>query len=130
MKVGCLGDIVFEVSAGVIKTVRDVSISGSANYQKHQRHLDKELLEFVGSESDSITLSVRISKQLGVDPIKELEKISKYIKEGKSVLLTLGTRSYGKWVITKHKTKYEFFDKYGNVICADTTLTLSEYVKG
>lgn len=132
MKVGCLGDIVFEVSDGEIKTIRDASWSGSVSISTHQRHLDNALQEFVGINSDSFEFKIRVSMFLGSDPLKEIEKLLDYERSGTAVQLTIGKTSYGKyrWLISKHKITLEHFDKAGNLVGADITVSLTEYTKG
>ena len=131
MKIGCLGDIAFEVSDSIIKTIRDMSWSGSASIQTHQRHLGKALPEFVGVNSDAIEFKIRVSKYLGADPNTEIDKLTAYARSGTTVPLTIGTKTYGKyrWLISKHKTTLEHFDKRGNLITADITVSLTEYAK-
>ena len=132
MKIGCLGDVVFEVSDDEIKTIRDVSWSGSASISTHQAHLSKAVTEFVGADPDNIEFKMRVSQYLGSDPLKEIETISKYEKEGVTVPLTIGKKSYGeyRWLIKKHKITFEHYDKAGNLVSADITISLTEYTKG
>lgn len=131
MIVGCLGDIVFEMSSDVIKTIDKVSWSGSVKIQTHSRHLGNALTEFVGVEPDQISFSMLLSKYLGVDPQAEISKIFEYERSGKALPLTLGTKGYGKyrWLIKSHKAELERFDKYGNVTQARVTINLTEYIK-
>ena len=48
-KIGCLGDIPFEVSSNKIQTPKNMKWSGSARYATHQRHGGDALTEFVGN---------------------------------------------------------------------------------
>lgn len=131
MKIGCLGEIAFEVSDSTIKTLRDVSWSGSASISTHQRHLGKGLAEFVGADPDSIDFKIRVSKYLGADPLADIAKIGQYEKNGTAVPLTIGTKTYGeyRWLIKKHKITLEYFDAKGDLTSADISLTLTEYAK-
>ena len=131
MQIGCLGNITFEVSDSVLKTIRGASWSGSANIQSHARHLDVALPEFVGVEPDSFTFSIRISKNLGADPVKDIEKIIEYERNGIALFLTIGTISYGsyKWLIQKHKITFEQYERNGDLSGVDISITLKEYPK-
>lgn len=129
MKVGCLGDLVFEVSDTVIKTIRDASRSGSATIQTHQRHLMKPLPEFTGADADSFDFKIRFSAYLGADPNAELERLWSHMTNGVVLPLTIGTKSYGDWLIKKLKTTMEYYDRRGNLTSADVTVTLTEYIK-
>lgn len=132
MKIGCLGDIAFEVSTKTLQTIRDASWGGSASISTHQRHLSNALQEFVGDDPDSFTFNIRISAYLGSDPLKEINKIFDYERKGKVLQLIIGSKVYGKfrWLIKKHKVTMENFDKFGNLIGADISITLTEYTKG
>lgn len=131
MLIGCLGNIPFEVSTRAIKTIRDAAWSGSASIQTHQRHLDNALQEFVGIDPDSFTFNIRISDYLGSSALSEISKIFDYERNGTAVPLVIGSKGYGKyrWLIKKHKVTLEYYDKYGNLIGADISITLTEYTK-
>lgn len=129
-QVGCLGDIVFAVSSEAIETVDNFVWSGSAQYASHKLHLGNELLEFTGTNADSISFSVFLATYLGVDPQKEINKIWDYERKGKLLPLIMGDKGYGKyrWVITSHKSQLKF-DGKGNALDMDVSLTLSAYVR-
>lgn len=131
MRIGCLGDVAFEVSASIIKTIDSVVWSGSANIQTHQRHLDNSLQEFVGIDPDAITFTITLSKYLGADPLTDIVKIFDYERGGIAVPLTIGNKAYGKymWLVKNHKTKMEHYDREGNCISAKVDVTLTEYTK-
>ena len=132
MQVGCLGSIAFQVSDSVIKTIREVSWSGSASISTHSVHLGNSLQEFVGIEPDSIDFKMQVSKFLGADPMEDINALFSYERSGTPVSLTIGTKTYGKynWLIKKHKVSLEHYDKCGNLIQADITVSLTEYTKG
>ena len=75
--VGCLGDIVFTVSDRTIKTIDNVTWSGSARYATHQRHGTHALTEFTGLDPDKMSFDIVLSAYLGVDPITEVVKLWK-----------------------------------------------------
>ena len=131
MKIGSLGDIVFEVSENTIRTIRDASWSGSASVQMHDRHLDSALAEFTGSNADTFTFSITVSKYLGADPADTLSKIAKCEQSGTTLTLMLGTTKYGRyrWLISKHTTTLNHYDKTGNLVGVDIKITLTEYTK-
>ncbi len=131
MKIGCLGDIVFEVSNEVIKTIRDISWSGSVSIAPHSLHLGNTLQEFTGTNADSFDFKFRVSSFAGANPISEIEKLCKYERSGKPVSLIIGSKAYGRyrWLIQKHKITFEHYDRSGNLIDADISVSLIEYLK-
>ncbi len=130
-QVGCLGDIVFQVSADAIKTINNVVWSGSARYSEHKRHLSNTLTEFTGLEADTISFEMVLSLYLGVDPMEDIEKIWAYERSGKALSLVIGEKSIGKfkWTIKSHKVQMETFDGKGNITGARVSVELLEYVK-
>jgi hypothetical protein len=130
-KVGCLGDIIFTVSDDAIKTFRDASLSGSVQIAGHKRHLGTTLQEFTGIDPDAFSFSIRLSKYLGTDPHVEINKIINYERTGYTLPLIVGESRIGsyRWLIEKHKIVLEGHDKSGNLVTADVTISLTEYVK-
>lgn len=131
MVLGCLGDIVFEVSDETIRTLTNFKWQGSTKYQTHTRHGTDSLTEFVSIEPDKISFDITISSLLGVNPQKEIEDIFKYERQHLSLPLVLGEKSYGKyrWVIQSHTVKQEHSDGHGNCIHAVVSLSLLEYLR-
>jgi len=131
MQVGCLGDIIFQVSSNTIKTINRVEWSGSARYSEHQRHLTNALTEFTGLNPDTISFEMVLSVYLGVDPMAELTKLWEYERSGKAVTLVIGEKVYGKyrWTVKSHKIKFETYDKKGNMTGATVAVDLLEYLK-
>ena len=131
MVVGCLGDIVFQVSEETVETLQDVEWSGEARYTVHQRHLQNALTEFTGIEPDKISFSMQLTPLLGADIIGELVKIWTYERSGEALQLLLGEHGYGKyrWNILKHSAKYEESDVWGNPLLAVVDVELQEYLR-
>lgn len=130
MKIGCLGEIIFEVSDKVVKTLQSATWGGSVSIHTHERHLDNSLQEFVSIDPDSFTFAMQLSAYLGVNPQEELNKIWNYERGGIAVSLTIGTKGYGKsrWLIKNHKIKMENYDKDGDLTSATVNVTLTEYI--
>ena len=130
-QVGALGDIVFQVSADAIKTINNVVWSGSARYAENKRHLGNTVVEFTGSEADTLSFDMVLSLYLGVDPMEDIQKIKAHERAGTALPLVLGERSIGsyKWVIKSHKVQMETFDGHGNVTGATVSVELLEYAK-
>lgn len=130
-QVGCLGDVVFEVSSGVVKTIYNATWSGSARYSEHKRHMTNALTEFTGIDPDTISFDMDLSAYLGVEPMTELAKIWEYERSGEAVPLIIGEKAYGKykWTIKSHKIKMQTFDKKGNLTGVKVSIDLLEYLK-
>ena len=130
-QIGVLGEIIFEVSDSVIKTIKDMKWSGSAKYATHMRVGTNALTEFVALEPDKLSFSILLSKNLGVEPHEELNKLWKYERSGEAVPLTIGEKGYGKyrWNVISHEAKNFRYDGSGNVIEMTVSVSLQEYLK-
>ncbi len=130
--VGCLGDVIFTVSRSVVRTLDNMTWSGSARYATHERHLTHALTEFTGLDPDKITFDILLSADLGVDPIAEVVKLWNIERSGRAVPLTVGTKGYGKyrWNIVKHEMKMKTFYGNGDVHTATVSVSLQEYLGG
>ena len=130
MVVGKLGDIVFEVSDDTVKTLDNMSWSGSARYATHQRHLYHAKTEYTGMNPDQIQFDIILSAYLGVNPQETINLIWKYERDGTPVGLAVGHKGYGKyrWTITKHTIKQKYFDGEGDLTHCTVSVSLQEYV--
>ena len=129
--IGALGDIVFEVSSAVVRTIADAEWQGNARYATHQRHLGNALTEFTGLDPDEMSFDIELSAYLGVNPMEEMVKLWTYQREGTPVPLTIGEHAYGKyrWSIVSHEMKLKAFDPEGTVILATVSVSLQEYLR-
>ena len=130
--IGCLGDIIFEVSEATVRTLDNMVWSGSARYAVHERHLTHALTEFTGLDPDKITFDITLTSELGVDPVTEVVKIWNIERSGQAVPLTIGTKCYGKyrWNITKHEMKMTAHYGNGDIRTATISVSLQEYLGG
>lgn len=131
MQIGCLGDIAFKVSSDMVRTISNVTWSGSANYNTHARHLTDSLTEFTGLAPDEMTFEIVLSAFLGVDPMADLVKIWEYERKGQVLPLVIGSKAYGKyrWVIKSHKVTMQTFSGNGDLMAAKVSISLLEYIK-
>lgn len=131
MVVGCLGDIPFLASEEAVRTVENMTWSGSARYSVHNRHLDDALTEFEGRDPDQITFDITLSADLGVDPMEEISRLFEYERSGETLPLVLGEHFYGKyrWSLIKHSAALKTFYINGDVHTAVVSVSLQEYLR-
>lgn len=129
--IGTLGDVVFSVSRETVRTFDGLKWESGAKYAEHDRHLKDVLLEFTGTDADTISFTMTLSVFLGVNPITEITKILNAERTGKVMRLVIGSKAYGKdkWVITKSSKDLERFDNKGNLIVAKVSVSLMAYVR-
>lgn len=127
--IGALGDIVFSVSKNAIKTFNNLKWDSTVKYATHERHLQDELLEFMGPAADTISFDMYLSVFLGVDPLHEMVKLLNAERKGEVMRLVIGTKAYGKnkWVITGTGKALEKFDNRGRLISSKISVSLKAY---
>ena len=130
-KIGCLGDIVFEVSRETFRTLDKFKWSGSARHSVHQRHGGNALTEFTGLDPDQIAFTIYFTPELGTEPMQEIWALWRLMRSGKTLPLTIGTHAYGRyrWTITSMEIDAQYFDVNGDIYYAAVSLKLQEYLK-
>ncbi len=127
--IGTWGSLVFSVKQDEIKTFDKLKWEVGAKYTTHTRHLQAPLLEFTGTDVESISFSMFLSISFGINPRTDINKLVKSVQEGEYHRLVLGTDNYGKWVIEKISTTMEQVDNYGNLIAATVSVTMKSYAE-
>ena len=127
--IGCWGDITFAVSRNEVKTFTGLKWDSGAKFSTHDRHLKEPLLEFTGTDVESMTFTMFFSAFLGVNPIAEVSKMLKAMRRGEVHRLVIGPKAYGtnKWVITKLSNSLNRYDNRGNLLVAKVSVTMKSY---
>lgn len=127
--IGTWGDITFAVSRNQIKTFDGLKWDSGAKYSTHDRHLKEPILEFTGTDVESMTFTMFFSAFLGVNPIAEVSKMLKAMRRGEVHRLVIGPKAYGtnKWVITKLSNSLNRYDNRGNLLVAKVSVTMKSY---
>ena len=127
--IGTWGDITFAVSRNQIKTFDGLKWDSGAKYSTHDRHLKEPLLEFTGTDVESMTFTMFFSAFLGVNPIAEVSNLLKAMRRGEVHRLVIGPKAYGtnKWVITKLSNSLPRYDNRGNLLVAKVSVTMKSY---
>lgn len=134
--IGSLGlppnQVVFEVSAETVRTLDNFQWSGSARYGVHQRHAGNALTEFGGLDPDQIAFDIAFLPELGTDPMAEIWRLWRLMRNGTTLPLTIGSHAYGRyrWTITSMNIKARYFDRNGDIYYAVVSLKLQEYLRG
>lgn len=127
--IGTLGNIVFEVAEGNVKTFRDLSFTHSANYTEHKILGRTGLVEFTGLNAMTCSLKIDLNASLGVNTEQELEALAEILTEHESVDFVLDGQPIGsgQWIIENMTTTANMIDNKGAIISATVSLTLKEY---
>ncbi len=119
------------VSSNAVQTITNAKWSGSAKYAAHQRHAGDSLTEFVGNNPDKFSFDMVLSAYLGVNPMRMVDKIVTYMREGRTLPLVIGDKAFGRyrWTITNHNIKIQNTDGSGNILSVTVTVSLQEYAR-
>lgn len=75
-KIGSLGPVVFVVAEGAIRTIDEFKRRSSSRWAQHDIIGKKPKKEFLGPGADSVSFSVHFSAALGLNPRKELDRLT------------------------------------------------------
>ena len=104
--IGNWGDFTFYVSADQIKTFDSLKWDSAAKYSTHDRHLREPLLEFTGTDVETITFTMFFSVFLGVNPIKEIASLLQAMRRVRRMSLALRSMVSVTWRFTGWRGRY------------------------
>lgn len=125
-----LGDFIFEVSEQNVRTFTNLKFQNSATFTEHKILGRKGLLEFTGLNASSCSLDIHLEASL----IDDLQEVINYfyeaMNEGNALLFMLGSDVMGEglWVIEGLDESYSVINNRGEVLSADLSLKLKEYI--
>ncbi len=125
-----LGDYEFEVSVYNLATFTDLKFTNSAQYQEHKIIGRKGLLEFTGLNASTCSLNIHLEYGLAEDLYGTIDYFYQAMNDGEALLFMLGNDVMGEgfWVIESMNESYQEISARGDVIVADLSLTMKEYL--
>lgn len=127
MRVGSLGDIVFEVSTpGRMVTPTDFKRDRKARFAEHQVVGALPRLEFLAPELATISLNIRLRADMGVNPMEEADRIGVLCKEGQALRLILSGYNFGFYVLESFSQQVKHASG-SDIFSVDMSLSLKEY---
>lgn len=130
LKIGSFGNVVFQVSTKKTLTFNEFQRSGEARWESHDVLVNKPRIEFQGPGLEELSLTVLFKAELGINPLKELDKLRKMRDSGTAAPFVIGGKpiSSNYFVLQNLAERYTKIDGRGNVLAAEADLTLREYV--
>lgn len=126
--IGALGNIVFTVSSDFVRTPSNIKKSRSARIAKHDIIGSKPKLEFQGEDLVSMSFDIRLDRSLGVSPQSDINSLARLHASGEVVDLVIGNVYHGAFLIESIEENTKYTDRNGNVIVAELSISLQEYV--
>lgn len=125
--IGSLGEVVFTVSADKVSTFQNLIREIKAVYTTHEIINGKTLLQHTGYEPQQISFSVDFRVELGVNPLKEAEKLKILLEKAEPVKFFVGDALIGSFVVENIKETFSHIDTNGKIYRISSELTLKEY---
>ena len=125
-----LGEYEFEVSMYNIATFTDLRFSNAASYTEHRILGGKGLLEFTGLSASTCSLNIHLEEGLSEDLAGTIDYFYSAMNKGEALLFMIGSAVMGEgfWVIESLEESYPEISGKGELLTADLTLKLKEYV--
>lgn len=143
MIVGYMGDIMFVTSRQYLITFDDYSRSSESRWAKHDIIGQKPVLEFLGPDTEKISMKIQLRRDHGVNLENVLKRLREMRDTGEVFSLVLGSKVIGnlikKWIsgqsfgsssglwVLKGLSEVVTHWAGGNMYCVDATVTLEEY---
>lgn len=123
---GTLGPLPFICSHEKVQTFSGLSRELSSRWAKHDVLHKKPVLEWVGDELASISLSIRFDSFLGSPPAEGLAELKKMLESREAHVLVIGGSLIGKFVIESISEERKFHTGAGVCQVAEAKLSLKE----
>ena len=125
--IGTLGELPFVCSRKRVLTFSELSRDHSARWAKHDIIGKKPILEYVGPDLSSVSLSIRFDVSLGVPPAVGLLRLKKMLDNRKYKTLIIGGEYLGRYVIESISEVRKHHTGKGVCTVATATIQLTEW---
>ena len=132
MAIGCFADLVFSVDSDRVLTFSEFKHDVKSRYARHELINQEPVLEWLGADTQKITMTITLTATLGVNPAYEMQKAQDLCLRGEADWLVVANTVIGGrlWVITEASCKSVSTDKDGNPLVAQMDLTFESYNAG
>lgn len=127
MQVGSLGELPFVCSEDKVRTFKDLTRDLGARWAKHEVIGKKPVLEYVGPELMSASLTIRFDLSLGISPEEGLDRLKRMLENKLYKTLIVGEETLGRFVIESISEARKFHARDGLCIVAEATINLTEW---
>lgn len=125
--IGTLGQLPFVCAFDKVLTFKDLNRTLTTRWAKHDVIGHKPILEFVGQDLHTASLTIRFDLSLGVPPVVGLLRLKKMIENKQYKTLIIGGEYLGRYVIDNISEERKFHNNMGFCIIAEATISLIEW---
>ena len=124
--IGVFGDVPFICSEGMVLTFSKLTRDRQARWAKHEVIGQKPVLEWVGEDLNTISMTIRLDTNLGVPPLAGFLALEKMQASKEPHFLLIGGEPLGRYVINSVSENRKFHTGLGVCQVAEVTLSLTE----
>lgn len=127
--IGAFADLVFEVTSNYVLTFDDFKHDVKSRFARHELINQPPVLEWLGADTQKITLTITLTTALGVEPSAAMDTVKQLCLDGVADYLIIANEVVGgcMWVITDTSCKSIAYDAQGLPIVAQMDLTFETY---
>lgn len=126
MRLGCLGDIVFEVSERHINAMSELKRERRWSYAEHEIIKGKARLQMLGRQLDTVTIAGRFVHWF-CKPLLEIKRLEEEAEKKEPLVLVMSDETLGEFVIESITETWKEVDNEGNPRVIEFEMTLREY---
>lgn len=126
---GVLGELPFICSFDKVRTFTDLSRSHATRWAQHDVIGKKPVLEYVGEDLATVSLSIRFDANLGMSPLKGLERLKRMRENKQYKTLIIGGEILGRYVIESISEERKHHTGKGSCLVAEAQISLKEWAR-
>lgn len=129
MRIGSLGDVIFEVASGRVFTPQAFSMSREARFEDHVVQGSFARSEFLAPGLATGSLAITLRKELGCEPFEEVERLENMSVQGTVLRLIIAGKNLGRWTIRKVDQSWKYLlGTDEGPMAISLSLELKEYI--
>lgn len=128
--IGYFGAIIFKTSDQRILNFSGFKLNVAARYASHEVINSKPVTEYIGPGLNTVSFTVGLNGNFGVNPREELERWQELAQNGNAEILVIGGKPLGvdRWVVKSISQSWDTIFNQGELFSAKIEVTLEEYI--
>lgn len=126
---GSFGELPFKCSSKKVLTFSGLSRSNKTRWGKHDVIGRKPVLELIGDDLSTGSLTIRFDISLGVPPAEGLSRLKRMMENHQYKTLIIGGENLGRYVIDSIDEERKFHAGNGICIVAEATVNFTEWAR-
>lgn len=124
--IGTFGNLPFVCSAVFVLTFNGLRRELSVRWAQHDVIGSKPVLEYIGPDLASISMSIRFDSTLGLAPVMGLKKLKGMLEDGTARALVIGGEYFGRFVMENISEERRHHTGFGVCQVAEAKISLKE----